>query len=106
MDPGKIALALPDVVTGIACAGTALESRSYRTAKKAFLFVSKTHARLKLGDSLAQAEALGFAVGASGWVTLPLDGLPAALLVKRWIAESHALAAKAVGKKASKAAKK
>lgn len=91
-DLGRIALALPEVEQGIACAGTPLESRTYRTGKKAFLFVAKKQARLKLDASAQQAKRLGFAVGANGWVTLPLDALPAASLVKRWIAESHALA--------------
>lgn len=67
-DLGKIALALPDVEQGIACAGTALESRTYRTKDKAFLFVSAKQARLKL------------------------EALPAASVIKSWIVESHALA--------------
>ena len=91
VDLGKIALALVDVDQGIACAGTALESRTYRTRKKAFLFVSTKQARLKLETSAPEARKLGCAVGANGWVTLPLDALPAAPIVKRWIAESHAL---------------
>ena len=92
-DLGKIALALADVEQGIACAGTALESRTYRTRKKAFLFVAARQARLKLDASAPEARKLGCAVGANGWVTLSLDALPAAPIVKRWIAESHALAA-------------
>jgi hypothetical protein len=99
VDLGKIALALPGVVQGIACAGTALESRTYQAGKKAFLFVAKTQARLKLQDSVQQARKLGFPAGASGWVTLPLDALPAAPMVKRWIAESHALVSRAGGVK-------
>ena len=97
-DLGRIALALPDVEKGIACAGTALESRTYQTGKKAFLFVAKTQARLKLEESAQQAEKLGFPAGANGWVTLPLDALPAASVVKRWIAESHALASRSGSK--------
>lgn len=98
-DLGRIALALPEVVQGIACAGTALESRTYQAGKKAFLFVSKEQARLKLDASAPQARKLGFQVGASGWVTLPLERLPAAAVVKLWIAESHALASNGTGKK-------
>jgi hypothetical protein len=91
-DLGKIALALPGVEQGIACAGTALESRTYLTKKKAFLFVSKKQARLKLDASAPQARRSGFAVGANGWVTLALDALPAASVLRRWVAESHSLA--------------
>ena len=102
VDLGRIALALPDVEQGIACAGTALESRTYQTGKKAFLFVAKKQARLKLDASVEQARKLGFAAGASGWVMLPLDALPPASVAKRWIAESHALASK-TGSKVKKA---
>jgi hypothetical protein len=94
VDLGRIALALPEVVQGLACAGTALESRTYLTEKKAFLFVAKKQARLKLADSAQQARKLGFAVGANGWATLPLEALPATPVLKRWIAESHALVPK------------
>jgi len=92
-DLDAIARGLPDVEPGIACAGTALESRTYRTRKKAFLFVSKTQARLKLAASAPEAKRLGFAVGANGWVTLPLDGLPPAAVARKWVAESQALVA-------------
>ena len=53
VDLAKLALALPNLETGIACAGTALESRTYRTGKKAFLFVSRQEARLELAASAA-----------------------------------------------------
>jgi hypothetical protein len=84
-----IALALPGVEQGVACAGTALESRTYRVGKKSFLFVSKDQARLKLEASAPEARKLGFVVGANGWVTLPVAALPPAAVVERWIAESH-----------------
>jgi|SRR5262245_5302344 len=100
-DLGRIALALPEVERGIACAGTQLESRTYQTGKKAFLFVAKKQARLKLGESAQHARKLGFEVGANGWVTLPLDALPAVSVVKRWIAESHALVSKPGRRKTS-----
>lgn len=87
---------------GIACAGTSLESRTYRVRNKAFLFVSKAQARMKLGASAAEATRLGFAVGANGWVTVPLDALPATAVSKRWIAESYALLARPVDKPAAK----
>ncbi|HEX6885999.1 MAG TPA: hypothetical protein VF530_21675 [Planctomycetota bacterium] len=91
LDLAKIALALPDVEQGIACAGTALESRTYRTGKSAFLFVSAKDARLKLEASAAEARKLGFQVGTGGWVKLSLEALPAAAVLRRWVAESHAL---------------
>ena len=88
-----IARALPDVERGVACAGTPLESRTYLVRRKSFLFVGKKDARLKLGGSTSEAEKLGFAVGANGWVKLALDALPEATVLKRWVAESHALVA-------------
>lgn len=108
-----IALALPDVTQGVACAGTALESRTYCVGGKAFLFVSGKDARLKLADSAADATALGLLVGANGWVKLSLAALPPPAVMARWIGESHALlaggaAGEGAGKKkgAKKAAKK
>ena len=90
-DLPSIALRLPDVERGVACAGTALESATFSTRGKAFLFVSAKAARLKLGDdSAADARRRGFPVGKNGWVTMPLDALPAANVVKAWIAESYA----------------
>lgn len=100
-DLSSIARSLGDVEQGIACAGTALESRTFTSGKKAFLFVSKEQARLKLAASAAEARALGFAVGSGGWATLPLDELPAAAVLRRWVAESHALVS---GKAAKRAA--
>lgn len=90
-DLSTIALALPDVEQGVACAGTALESRTFATGKKSFLFLSKTQARLKLGASAPEGKKLGFAVGANGWVTIPLDAVPPVSVLRRWIAESHRL---------------
>ncbi|HYF48981.1 MAG TPA: hypothetical protein VEJ63_06230 [Planctomycetota bacterium] len=69
----KIAQRNPDVEEGVACAGTALESTSYKTANKAFLFVSSRELRLKLENSgeqaaeLAKAEPQRYKVGANGW---------------------------------------
>jgi len=99
-----IARALPGVEQGIACAGTALESRTYQVKGKSFLFVSKQQARLKLAASAPEARKLGFAVGANGWVTLPLDGLPAAAVLERWVGESHALISGAGGRPRAKRA--
>ena len=92
-----IALALPDVDQGIACAGTALESRTYQLKKKSFLFVSKDQARLKLDASASEAKKLGFTVGANGWVAIPLGDVPAVAVIKRWIAESYSLVAQTSG---------
>jgi hypothetical protein len=89
-DLATIALRLPDVQQGVACAGTALESRTFTVAGKAFLFVSAKDARLKLTESVHAARERGFVVGANGWTRLPLDALPPAALLRRWIAESHA----------------
>lgn len=96
-DLGSIALALADVEQGVACAGTALESRTYQVRKKSFLFVSKDQARLKLEASAPEARKLGFASGANGWVTVPLDALPASAVMKRWIAESYSLVSRPTG---------
>lgn len=90
-DLGVIAKSLDGVGEGVACAGTALESRTFRVNGKAFLFVSRKEARLKLASSLSEAARLGCAAGANGWVKIALDAPPAAKVLKRWIAESHAL---------------
>ena len=87
----SIAVALPGVEQGIACAGTALESRTYSVNKKAFLFVSREHARLKLDRSAAEARKRGAEVGVGGWTKLSLDELPPPSILRRWIAESHEL---------------
>jgi len=47
--------------------------------------------RLKLEASCSEAERLGCDVGANCWFKLSLHALPPANLVRRWIAESHAL---------------
>ena len=111
--PRSLALALPNVEEGVACVGTALESRTFVVAKKAFLFVSAKDARLKLDSSATEAKRLGFAVGANGWVKIELASLPPVPVLKQWIAESHGLmargraatkpGAKAPGKKSKKA---
>jgi hypothetical protein len=90
-DLAALAAALPGTTHGVACAGTSLESRTFQVQRKTFLFLSKRQARLKLDASAPEARKLGLPVGANGWVTLELDALPAATVLKRWIAESHAL---------------
>jgi hypothetical protein len=53
--------------------------------------VSRKEARLKLDSSASEARKLGFAMGANGWVRLPLEALPAATVARRWVAESYGL---------------
>lgn len=92
-DIAAIARTLPDVAAGVACAGTKLESRTFRVGTKSFLFLSPTQLRLKLDASVAEAKKLGIGVGANGWTTLSLDALPSVAVLRRWIGESHALVA-------------
>jgi hypothetical protein len=87
----QIARRLPDVVLGIACKGTALESTTYNTNKKAFLFVGPKDARLKR---------------AAGWTKFSLDAPPSQRDLAKWIAESHALMAAPPAKKPAPAKKK
>jgi hypothetical protein len=95
----KYALTLPETEEGIACEGTAVESHTVKTKKKAFLFIRASDARLKLATSLPEATALAakeperYSVGAHGWVLIKLDGSAAYPLdvLKRWVKESHAL---------------
>lgn len=91
VDLAALAAALAGTEQGIACAGTSLESRTFQVRRKTFLFLSKRQARLKLDSSAAEARKLGLPIGANGWVTLDLDALPPATVLKRWIAESHSL---------------
>lgn len=93
------------VEAGVACAGTAIESRTLKVGGKAFAFFRPGNIMLKLGASLPEAKAKAaaeptrFRAGAGGWVTVLLDGgaLPVALL-QRWLDESHALFAAATPK--------
>jgi hypothetical protein len=86
---------LPDVSAGVACAGTAVESRTAKVGGRAFLFLRAQDARFKLGASAAEASRPGGGckVGAGGWshVVLGADDAPALDVMERWIAESHAL---------------
>jgi hypothetical protein len=97
----QLALRYPEAEEGIACAGTALETCTVKVRNKAFLFVGTTAARLKLSDSLAEAErlaaqeAIRYEVGANGWVKVTYadgDSLPLDVLA-RWIDESYRLLA-------------
>lgn len=95
---------LADVVAGIACAGTKLESHTLKVRGKAFAFLRPGNLMFKLGDSLpeamelARAEPKQFQASAKGWVTVRYAAAmpaPKAALLARWLAESHALFASA-----------
>jgi hypothetical protein len=86
------ALAHDGVEETVSCKGTAVESASFRVKKKAFLFLSDAHVRLKLGASIAKARKLGCDVGKLGWVKVGLaDKPPPMTVLKAWIGESYAL---------------
>lgn len=96
-----LAASYPEAEEGVACKGTALECSAFKVRKKTFLFASARELKVKLGNSLAEAQKLArseparFQVGASGWVTVKVDvdqPLPAEIL-KRWINESYRLLA-------------
>ena len=97
----KLALRYPEAQEGIACAGTALESKTIKVGNKAFLFLGEKDVRLKLGESLAEAAKLAakvpgrYEVGVHGWVKLTFsnDETPPLDLLKRWIDESYRLLA-------------
>jgi hypothetical protein len=102
-----IATAYPDAEETIACAGTALESTSYKAGKTSFLFVGPKDVKLKLAKSLPEAKALAskdperVRVGSLGWVTVtPGDAVPVAIL-KRWIDESFQMVAGASARSSS-----
>jgi hypothetical protein len=93
----------PRVEAGVACARTAVESRTAKVGGKAFLFLRPQDARFKLAASAAEAsrKGSGCKVGAGGWchVVLVAEDAPPLDVMERWIAESYALmAAPAAGK--------
>lgn len=99
----------PRVEAGVACAGTAVESRTAKVGGRAFLFLRTQDARFKLAASAAEAsrEGSGCKVGAGGWchVVLGAAGAPPLAVMERWIAESYGLmAASAPAKKKAKKA--
>jgi hypothetical protein len=102
-DLDRIARSLPEVEVGVACAGTSLESRTWKVGGKAFLFVSKKDVRLKLDASVDEARARGFVVGKNQWATLPLEWLPPDRVLAKWIAESYAAMGGKVKAKVAKA---
>ncbi|MCA8990733.1 MAG: MmcQ/YjbR family DNA-binding protein [Planctomycetaceae bacterium] len=96
----KLALKYPEVEEGASCV-----NRAFKARKKAFVFMgmneSTYNVRLKLGDSLEEAEQLAeespenYSVGAHGWtlLTFPHKQNPPKGLMKRWIDESFRLLA-------------
>jgi hypothetical protein len=86
----KFAAQLPDTEEGVACEGTALESRTVRTAGKAFLFLRPNEARLKLGASLKDAAVRAsrkpdrYVVGSGGWVRVTFDDSTDPLRTRWW----------------------
>ena len=104
----------PGIEEGVACAGTKLESRTVKVRGKAFAFFGPGTLRLKLGSSLAEAQAFAArapdacSAGAGGWIAVRfVAGAPPAAVLRRWLDESHALFAGggAPAKKAKKAKK-
>ncbi len=90
---------LPGVSESIACAGTALESKTFVVGKKSFVFIGTKDARLKLKHSLFEATELSskprsaIRVGTGGWVTIQLQAevLPSVAVLRRWVKESYGL---------------
>jgi len=95
------ALGHPGTREGVACEGTAIEKRTIEARDKAFLFLGRSDAMLKLGTSLPSAKKLAtrqrhrYTAGAGGWVKITLDdGAPPPLaLVAAWVDESYGLIA-------------
>ncbi|HKA08811.1 MAG TPA: MmcQ/YjbR family DNA-binding protein [Gemmataceae bacterium] len=97
----RIALRFPEVEERIACKGTAIECTTFKARNKSFLFVGAAEARLKLRESIEEANKLAsseparFRVGGQGWVKIVFDSdNPAPLdVLERWIDESYRLIA-------------
>jgi predicted DNA-binding protein (MmcQ/YjbR family) len=93
----KAALALPYVEEGVACAGTVLESATFKIKKKTFLFVSEKHARLRLRKSAPEAQKLAkqepqrYVIGPQGWAKIFLAEDPPLDLLLEWLEESYRL---------------
>lgn len=93
----EAALAVPEATEGVACEGTPLEKHTVKVRNKAFLFLGRADAMLKLVESLDEAVRLAaedpdhYKVGAHGWVTIrfDVDGDPPLERLLRWIDESR-----------------
>src|SRR5205814_1841128 len=72
----KVAAALAGVEEGIACKGTAVESRTYKFGGRAFLFLRRGNAMVRLRARLAEAQRLSkespemYRAGSGGWTTI------------------------------------
>lgn len=94
----KQALGYPGVKEEIACKGTKVESAVFRAKKKSFLFLGNGVIRLRLHESLGEAEKLAkkdparYSTGVGGWVKVVYkESLPIEVAVlKKWVAESFA----------------
>jgi hypothetical protein len=102
----KAAIRLPDVEEGVACEGTAAESRTFKIGKKAFLFLRPAALMLKVDGSAEDVRRLAskdsrYRIGAGGWVTVTLGSLtsPPLPLISRWMNESYRGMAASKGKK-------
>jgi len=91
----EIAFGYPGVQEGIACKGTAAESRTAQFKKKNFLFLNAKEFRFKLAESLSEAEKLGIGVGAGGWCVVKngVHPIPDIEVLRRWVDESYRLMA-------------
>jgi hypothetical protein len=96
----KLALRYPETEEAIACKGTALECSAFKARKKTFLFLSHAELKLKLQQSLPEAEELAekaperYKAGSGGWVTVMFrDATPPLDLLERWLDESYRLVA-------------
>jgi hypothetical protein len=107
-----LALKHSGVEEGIACKGTAVESSAFKVGKKTFLFARDLDMRLKLQESLAEAEKHAsqdpsqYSVGAGGWILVKFGsvGVPPRELLTRWVDESYRImagGAAPAGKKAT-----
>jgi hypothetical protein len=91
----KAALAHDEVEEGVACAGTAIECATFKSKKKAFLFVNENNARVRLVASRAEAARLAkkepkrFVIGPQGWAKVFLSDPPELELMLRWLDESY-----------------
>ncbi|MBI4859678.1 MAG: hypothetical protein HY815_05370 [Candidatus Riflebacteria bacterium] len=97
----QIALGFPDTAEGVACEGTAVESATFSSGKKTFLFMRVFDGlytlRLKLTGSREEAAALSakepgrYRIGSQGWATITFreDEDPRLAILEKWIGESH-----------------
>lgn len=93
------ALRQPDVIEGLACKGTTIQSATFKVRGKAFLFLRPGRVMVKLDGS--RSEALKHAernperyrVGSGGWTTVTYDAPKEVSLpqMERWIRESYGL---------------